>query len=67
MVRRLPPPLRKRRKKARKHEKKLVERIERYVAKGKTKKAAELARLYGKSNDAKIVALFDAIRSYRRA
>jgi hypothetical protein len=66
VVRCLPPSLRKRRKKAHKHENKISKRIERYVAEGRTRDAAQLARLYGHSYDAKFVALFDANKKLPR-
>ncbi|MCJ2061319.1 hypothetical protein MKK63_01125 [Methylobacterium sp. J-088] len=66
MVRCLPPSRRKRAKKAQRHENKIKKRIERFVAEGRTRNAAQLARLYGHSHDAKFVALFDANKKLPR-
>ncbi|MDP4006814.1 reverse transcriptase domain-containing protein [Methylobacterium sp. NEAU K] len=66
VVRCLPSPLRKRGKKAHNHAKKMLERIERFVAEGRTRDAAQLARRYGHSHDAKFVALFDANKKLPR-
>ncbi|MBE7157821.1 MAG: hypothetical protein INR62_05205, partial [Rhodospirillales bacterium] len=66
VVRCLPPSLRKRSKKAHKHAKKTLARIERLVAEGRTRDAAQLSRMYGHSHDAKFDALLDANKKLPR-
>ncbi|MGU3287665.1 reverse transcriptase domain-containing protein [Methylobacterium mesophilicum] len=66
VVRLLPLRQRKRSKKSHKHAEKMLERIERYVAEGRTKKAVELRRMYSHSHDAKFDALFDANKKLPR-